>query len=146
MRDVYLPIKIRRMKHKISHISLMVREYDEGIAFYTEVIGFELLEDTDMGNGKRWVRLGPEGAGPDAVGLVLMKASKPEQQDRVGDQTGNKVFLFLDTDDFDRDYARLQSHGVTFCEPQPRHEAWGTVIVFEDLYGNKIDLIERVNQ
>lgn len=126
------------MKH-IGAISLVVRDYDEAINFYVNKLGFTLLEDTDMGNGKRWVTVSPH----DSTGacLLLAKAVSPEQESRIGDQTGGRVFLFLHTDNFQRDYEAMQSNGVHFLE-EPRNEAYGTVVVFEDLFGNKWDLLE----
>jgi len=124
----------------IGHIALMVRDYNEAVEFYVGKLGFELTEDTDLGDGKRWVCVRPVGSC--GTGLVLSKAVTPEQLARVGNQTGGKVFLFIETDDFQRDYERLKDCGVRFQEA-PRHEPYGTVAVFEDLYGNKIDLIQR---
>ena len=126
------------MKH-IGAISLVVRDYDEAIDFYVNKLGFTLLEDTDMGNGKRWVIVSPH----DSTGacLLLAKAASPEQESRIGNQTGGRVFLFLHTDDFWRDYESMKANGVRFLE-EPRNEAYGTVVVFEDLYGNKWDLLE----
>jgi len=128
------------MPSAIVQLALLVREYDEAIHFYIEKLGFDLLEDTDLGSGKRWVRIAPPGGA--GAQLLLSRATTPEQQARVGNQTGGKVFLFIETDDFARDYAALQGHGVRFTGP-PRREAYGTVVVFEDLYGNKYDLIQR---
>ncbi|HLZ74438.1 VOC family protein [Phenylobacterium sp.] len=118
--------------------ALLVRDYDEAIAFYVGQAGFTLSSDTDQGGGKRWVVVTPPGGGP---GLLLARASGPEQIARVGDQTGGRVFLFLETDDFARDHARMTAAGVRFLEA-PRHEPYGVVAVFEDLYGNRFDLIE----
>lgn len=126
------------MSRRLSLTALVVRDYDEAIAFYVGNAGFDLVEDTDQGGGKRWVVVAP-GAG--SGGLLLAKASGPEQAARVGDQTGGRVFLFLETDDFAGDHARMTASGVRFLEP-PRHEPYGTVAVFEDLYGNRWDLIE----
>jgi catechol 2,3-dioxygenase-like lactoylglutathione lyase family enzyme len=127
------------VKQKIGCIALLVRDYDEAISFYTSKLGFDLIEDTDLGNGKRWVLVAP----PNAEScLLLAKASSPDQEKRVGDQTGGRVFLFLHTDDFWRDYREMKSRGVAFCE-EPRAESYGTVVVFEDLYGNKWDLLEE---
>jgi lactoylglutathione lyase len=124
----------------ISHIAVVVRDYDEAIAFYTVVLGFEMIEDTDLGEGKRWVIVRPPGS--DGTSLLLAKAVTPEQESRIGNQTGGRVFLFLDTDDFWRAYHDMITRGIQFTE-QPRHEAYGTVAVFLDLYGNKWDLVER---
>jgi catechol 2,3-dioxygenase-like lactoylglutathione lyase family enzyme len=121
-------------------LALVVREYDEAIRFYVDTLGFELLEDTDLGEGKRWVRAAPRGGG--GVGLLLARAVTPEQRSRIGDQTGGRVFLFLDTDDFQRDFDALRAKGVRFIRG-PTEESYGTVAVFLDLYGNKIDLIQR---
>lgn len=117
----------------VRQVALLVREYDEALAFYVGVLGLELVEDTDLGGGKRWVRVGE---------LLLARAVGDEQLSRVGNQTGGRVFLFVETDDFARDHARLVAAGVRFLE-QPRHESYGTVAVFMDLYGNKLDLIGR---
>jgi catechol 2,3-dioxygenase-like lactoylglutathione lyase family enzyme len=127
------------MKQKISSLALVVRDYDEAISFYTQKLRFQLLEDMDMGEGKRWVRIAPPGAAETC--LLLAKATTPRQEDFVGNQTGGRVFLILDTDDFYRDYGYMKSQGVKFLE-EPRAEIYGTVVVFEDLYGNKWDLIE----
>jgi catechol 2,3-dioxygenase-like lactoylglutathione lyase family enzyme len=125
----------------LAHIAIVVRDYDEAIAWYTRSLGFELLEDTLLAPGKRWVVVKPRGN--TGSSLLLAKAANPEQTSRIGNQTGGRVFLFLHTDDFQRDYASYLAQGVKFVEQQPRHEAYGTVIVFEDLYGNRWDLIER---
>jgi catechol 2,3-dioxygenase-like lactoylglutathione lyase family enzyme len=125
---------------RIAQVTVVVREYDEAIRFYTETLGFRLLEDTDLGGGKRWVRVAPAGAA--GAELLLARAATPEQEACVGNQTGGRVSLFLETDDFERDYAALRGRGVVFARP-PREESYGTVAVFVDLYGNKIDLIER---
>ncbi len=126
---------------RITQIAITVREYDEAIAFYVGTLGFTLAEDTDMGAGKRWVRVVPPGDGG-GTGLLLARATTPEQIASVGNQTGGRVFLFLETDDFRRDYDLYRSRGVVFTGA-PRQESYGTVAVFQDLYGNKIDLIER---
>jgi catechol 2,3-dioxygenase-like lactoylglutathione lyase family enzyme len=123
----------------IGCVSLLVRDYDEAIAYYTTTLGFDLVEDTELGGGKRWVLVAP---GRGGTALLLARAATPEQAARVGDQTGGRVFLFLHTDDFWRDYDALKSRGVAFIE-EPRHETYGTVVVFRDLYGNKWDLVER---
>lgn len=126
-------------KKSIMHISLVVRDYDEAIAFYTEKLGFRLIEDRDKGDNLRWVTVAP--AGSDAPSLVLGKATTPEQVSFIGNQTGGRVFLFLQTDDFWQDYQNMKEKGVVFLEA-PREEPYGTVAIFEDLYGNKWDLIE----
>ena len=123
----------------LTTIALVVRDYDEAIAFYTQMLGFTLVEHTDLGNGKRWVRV-KAGQGAE---LLLAKAVTPEQESRIGNQAGGRVFLFLETDDFNRDYQLFQSRGVHFLE-SPRREPYGTVAVFVDLYGSKFDLIERM--
>jgi catechol 2,3-dioxygenase-like lactoylglutathione lyase family enzyme len=128
------------MQQSLAHIALVVRDYDEAIAYYTQVLGFELLEDETRGPGKRWVLVAPRGNR--GTSLLLARAANPEQQSRVGNQTGGRVFLFLHTDDFQRDYQALRAHDVKFVE-EPRYETYGTVVVFEDLYGNRWDLIER---
>jgi catechol 2,3-dioxygenase-like lactoylglutathione lyase family enzyme len=123
---------------RIATVAIVVADYDEAIGWYTAKLGFTLFEDTDLGAGKRWVTVGP---GRGGVRLLLARASGQAEQSRIGDQTGGRVFLFLETDDFARDHAAMQAGGVTFQEP-PRHEAYGTVAVFADLYGNKWDLIQ----
>lgn len=125
---------------RLAHTALLVRDYDEAIAYFTGLLGFSLFEDTDLGNGKRWVVVGPPGEGGST--LLLARAASPDQMARIGDQTGGRVFLFVHTDDFWRDYRRMAEQGVEFVE-QPRVEQYGTVVVFRDLYGNKWDLIER---
>jgi catechol 2,3-dioxygenase-like lactoylglutathione lyase family enzyme len=127
------------MHRSIALISLVVRDYDEAIAFYRGALGFELLEDTPQPDGKRWVVVAP--AGGTGASLLLARAAGEVQAARVGDQTGGRVFLFLETDDFQRDYARFSAAGVRFVRP-PKREPYGTVAVFEDLYGNRWDLIE----
>lgn len=127
------------MQHKLAHIALVVRDYDEAIQFYTEILGFTLVEDTQLSDTKRWVIVAPKGS--DGCSLLLAKAANEEQESRIGNQTGGRVFLFLHTDDLQRDYNVLQSKGVTFVR-HPATEAWGTVAVFKDLYGNLWDLIE----
>ena len=125
---------------KLAQLALVVREYDEAIAWYTRVLGFALVEDTLQGPGKRWVVVRPPG--PGGADLLLARAANAEQESRVGNQTGGRVFLFLHTDDFWREHRALTAHGVTFVNG-PREEAYGTVAVFEDLYGNRWDLIGR---
>ena len=125
------------MPQRLTLTALLVRDYDTAIDFYVRKVGFDLAEDTDMGGGKRWVVVRPPGS---EGGLLLAKAVG--DQDRVvGDQGGGRVFLFLQTDDFGRDQGRMVTAGVRFLEA-PRHEPYGTVAVFEDLYGNKWDLIQ----
>jgi catechol 2,3-dioxygenase-like lactoylglutathione lyase family enzyme len=122
---------------------LVVRDYDEAIAFYTSALGFELLEDSRLSETKRWVRVAPaESQGP---ALLLAQAATPEQASRIGNQTGGRVAFFLHTDNFRRDYDAFCSRGVEFLEP-PRVEEYGTVAVFADLYGNRWDLIEPRRQ
>ena len=127
------------MPQRLGHVALVVRDYDEAIAFYTQSLGFQLIEDTDLGNGKRWVLVRPPGS--TGTDLLLAKAVNPEQASRIGNQTGGRVFLFLHTDDFWRDYRAMTARGVKFVRP-PSEESYGTVAVFEDLYGNKWDLIQ----
>ncbi len=127
------------MAQRLGHVALVVREYDEAIAFYTQLLGFRLIEDTDLENGKRWVLVRPPGS--TGTDLLLAKAVNPEQASRIGNQTGGRVFLFLHTDDFWRDYRAMTARGVKFVRP-PSEESYGTVAVFEDLYGNKWDLIQ----
>jgi catechol 2,3-dioxygenase-like lactoylglutathione lyase family enzyme len=126
-------------KQRLAAVALVVRDYDEAKDYYARVLGFDVVEDVDQGNGKRWIVVAPPGS--DAH-LVLAQASKPDQLMRVGDQTGGRVFLFLETDNFQRDYEAYLEHGVAFRE-LPRYEEYGTVAVFADLYGNLWDLIER---
>lgn len=125
----------------ISQVALLVRDYDDAIRFFTQELRFVLLEDTPLAGGKRWVRVAP--AGGAGAALVLAKAVTPDQERAVGNQAGGRVFMFLHTSDFRTDYEHLQAHGVRFTE-QPRHEPYGTVVVFLDLYGNKWDLIGPV--
>ena len=119
--------------------ALVVRDYDEAIDWYTRVLGFELREDTPMPGGKRWVRVAP--AGSRETSILLAQATTPAHLASVGCQAGGRVFLFLHTDDFAAEHARMSALGVHFVET-PRHEAYGTVVVFEDLYGNRWDLIQ----
>ena len=127
------------MTQHLGSISLLVRDYDEAKAWYAGTLGFDVVEDTPQGEGRRWLLLAPPGARE--TRLLLARAATPEQAARIGDQAGGRVFLFLNTDDFERDYAALRSRGVRFLEA-PRHEAYGTVAVFEDLYGNRWDLLQ----
>jgi catechol 2,3-dioxygenase-like lactoylglutathione lyase family enzyme len=121
-------------------VTLVVRDYDEALGFYVEALGFELVEDTPVDEGKRWVVIAPE-ARRSATALLLARAADDRQRARVGDQTGGRVGFFLYTDDFARDHQRMTARGVRFVEP-PRREAYGVVAVFEDLYGNRWDIIE----
>ena len=131
------------MRQSIGQVALVVRDHDEAIAYYTSVLGFELMENSVDGAGKRWVVVAPPGSsGPQ---LLLARATTPEQFARVGNQTGGRVFLFLHTDDFWRDFRLLKSRGVAFREV-PREEPYGTVAVFEDLYGNRWDLVQPAEQ
>lgn len=129
------------MKQTLSQVAIVVRDYDEAIAWYTRCLGWKLVEDSDLGQGKRWVLIKPPGE--EGAGLLLAKATTPEQLAAIGNQTGGRVFLFLHTDDFHRDYNSMKQKGVVFLS-EPRREPYGTVVVFIDLYGNKWDLIERV--
>ncbi|HEY8265555.1 MAG TPA: VOC family protein [Steroidobacteraceae bacterium] len=128
------------MNARITQLALLVRDYDEAIGFFTRALGFELLEDTALAAGKRWVRVAPHGER--GAALLLARAATPEQERAVGNQSGGRVFLFLETDDFARERARMLAEGVRFLE-EPRRESYGTVAVFLDLYGNKWDLIGR---
>lgn len=128
------------MRHSIVHIALVVRDYDEAIAFYTQKLGFTLVEDTyQPERDKRWVTVAPAGANGGTT-LLLARASTPEQARFIGDQAGGRVFLFLHTDDFWRDFRQMTAAGVRFVRP-PSVASYGTVAVFEDLYGNRWDLI-----
>jgi len=127
---------------RIGAVSLLVREYDEAIDWFTRALGFTLIEDTPLPGTKRWVVVAPPGG---EMRLLLARAATPEQEARIGDQAAGRVFLFLYTDDFSRDHARMRSLGVRFVE-EPRSEAYGTVAVFEDLYGNRWDLIEPLSR
>ncbi|HEY2786983.1 MAG TPA: VOC family protein [Fimbriiglobus sp.] len=130
------------MSQSLTRVALVVRDYDEAIAYFTNCLGFELVEDTPLGRGKRWVVVAPRGGS--GAALLLAKAATPRQIDRVGDQTGGRVFLFLQTDDFDRDYGNMKAKGVQFVE-ELRKEEYGKVVVFEDLYGNRWDLVGPVS-
>ena len=126
-------------KLSLVQLSLVVRDYDEAIAWYTGVLGFELLADEPRGDGKRWVVVAPPGGS--GAKLLLAQAANDAQRAAIGNQTGGRVFLFLHTDDFRRDHARFGAGGARFIE-SPREEEYGTVAVFEDLYGNRWDLIQ----
>jgi catechol 2,3-dioxygenase-like lactoylglutathione lyase family enzyme len=127
------------MKQFIAHLALVVKDYDEAIAFYTKKLGFRVKEDTVLSETKRWVLITPPGEGQ--CSLLLARAATPEQMQVVGNQTGGRVFLFLFTDDFYRDYEAMLGKGIHFVRP-PAREEYGTVAVFADLYGNLWDLIE----
>jgi len=130
------------MNQRLAHIALVVRDYDEAIAFYTEKLKFKLIEDTKLSEEKRWVLVSPPGG--DSCNLLLAKASSEKQIASIGNQTGGRVFLFLHTDDFWRDHKNLVEQKIKFVR-EPVEEAWGTVAVFEDLYGNLWDLIQPKN-
>ncbi len=127
------------MTQKIGYVTLLVREYDEAIDFYTRKLGFLVKEDTRIDEHKRWVLVTPPSN--EGTHLLLARAATAAQQELIGNQTGGRVFLFLHTDDFWRDYENMRSKGVHFLE-EPRDEKYGRVVVFEDLYGNKWDLLE----
>lgn len=127
------------MSQAIATIALVVAEYDEAVAFYRDRLGFALVEDTDLGDGKRWVVVAPPGAR--GARLLLARAEGIEQRAAIGRQAGGRVMLFLETEDFAADHLRMVAAGVTFLQA-PRHEPYGSVAVFVDLYGNKWDLIE----
>ncbi len=126
------------MKQQIAHIALVVDDYDDAIRFYTEKLNFILIEDTVLSETKRWVKVAPKNS--DGCCLLLAKAANEEQRSRIGNQTGGRVFLFLNTDDFWRDYKNMQEKGISFVR-EPVVESYGTVAVFKDLYGNLWDLI-----
>ena len=130
-------------RRSVATVALVVANYDEAVRWYVERLGFVLTEDVDLGGGKRWVTVAP--ANGQGARLLLAEASGEEQASRIGNQTGGRVFLFLETDDFARDHQAMLARGVEFREA-PRHEAYGTVAVFSDLYGNLWDLIEPKRQ
>lgn len=130
------------MAQSLAHVALLVRDYDEAIAFFRDTLGFALTEDTPMPEpGKRWVTVAPPGAAAGGASLLLARATNPEQVRAIGDQAGGRVFLFLATDDFARDHAAMHAKGVRFVR-EPMHTDYGTVAVFLDLYGNRWDLVE----
>jgi catechol 2,3-dioxygenase-like lactoylglutathione lyase family enzyme len=131
------------MTRHLAAVALVVRDYDEALDFYIGKLGFDLVEDTKLSDGKRWVLVAPRGA--KEMRLLLAKADGAEQETRIGNQAGGRVFLFLHTDDFERDHEAYRARGVRFLEP-PRHESYGTVAVFADLYGNKWDLIQPASR
>ncbi len=130
------------MKQRLVQVTVVVADYDEAIKFYTEVLNFNLIEDTQLSETKRWVLISPPGSVECC--LLLAKAANDEQKSRIGNQTGGRVFLFLHTDNFEHDYGNLKSNDVKIVRG-PVVEEYGTVLVFEDLYGNLIDLIEPVH-
>ena len=127
------------MKQRIAHIAIVVEDYDEAISFYRDKLHFDLIEDTSLSETKRWVLVRPKGS--DGACLLLAQASGDHQKSRIGDQTGGRVFLFLHTDDFERDYQNLINQNIRIVR-EPVKEEWGTVCVFADLYGNLWDMIE----
>jgi len=128
---------------RITQFTITVRDYDEAIAFYVDALGFRVIEDTVLSPTKRWVRVAPPAPpGSDAPTILLARAASPEQLASVGNQTGGRVFVFLETDDLRRDYDAMRARGVEFVRP-PAEEPFGIVAVFKDLYGNLFDLIER---
>ncbi|WP_462172087.1 VOC family protein [Pseudoalteromonas xiamenensis] len=129
----------KSVKQRIGSIALVVENYDDAIEFYTQKLQFAVVEDTDLGGGKRWVLISPPNS--NGTNLLLAKATTSEQKATIGYQTGGRVFLFLHTNDFWRDYESMRNNGVTFHE-NPRVEPYGTVAVFQDLYGNKWDLLQ----
>ena len=129
------------MRQSIAHVALLVADYDEAIRFYTDRLHFTLVQDTyQPEQDKRWVEVSPPGS--HGTTLILARASNEEQRRYIGDQAGGRVFLFLDTDDFQRDYEEMRANGIRFVR-EPKQTEYGTVAVFEDLYGNRWDLIER---
>ena len=128
------------MKQNIGQLAIVVRDYDEAIAFYTKKLSFQLIEDTPLSDTKRWVVIAPNGSS--GCSLLLAKATNEEQTSRIGNQTGGRVFLFLFTNNFWKDYKHMQEKGIEF-KGEPREEPYGTVVVFKDLYGNLWDFIEK---
>jgi catechol 2,3-dioxygenase-like lactoylglutathione lyase family enzyme len=126
----------------LGYVALVVRDYDEAIAFFTRTLNFTVVEDTRLSETKRWVLVAPPGS--HGTSLLLARAATPEQTSRIGNQTGGRVFLFLHTDDFWRDYREMTERKVRFTR-EPREEPYGTVAVFEDLYGNQWDLLQLKN-
>lgn len=130
------------MPQSLAHVALVVRDYDEAIAWFTDMLGFTLVADVyQPEQGKRWVLVAPPGAPAGGASLLLARASTPEQEAFIGDQAGGRVFLFLRTDDFDRDFAAMTARGIAFVRP-PAVQPYGKVAVFLDLYGNRWDLVE----
>jgi catechol 2,3-dioxygenase-like lactoylglutathione lyase family enzyme len=131
------------MKQNIGYVAFLVPDYDEAIVWFTETLGFTLIEDTPLGEGKRWALVAPPG--PAGTRLVLAEPADERQRARIGDQTGGRVFLFLHTDDFWRDHSAMNAKGVRFLE-NPRNEAYGWVAVFEDKWGNRWDLLQLADK
>ncbi len=127
------------MKQSLARIALLVSDYDEAITFFTQKLNFDLVEDTRLSDSKRWVVVCP--SGDNGCALLLAKAANAHQQSRIGDQTGGRVFLFLYTDDLERDYRNMKENGIEFVR-EPANESWGRVAVFRDLCGNLWDLIQ----
>jgi len=127
------------MTQTLGHVALVVRDYDEALAFFTSKLNFRVVEDTRLSADKRWLLIAPPGS--EGTTLLLARAATPEQASRIGNQTGGRVFLFLHTDDFWHDYREMTARKVKFTR-EPREEAYGTVAVFEDLYGNQWDLLQ----
>ena len=128
-----------RMSQSIATVSLLVADYDDGISFYCDTLGFDLVADADMGGGKRWVVVAPPGR--TGAQLLLAKADGEAQRAAIGNQGGGRVMFFLESNNFLKDHAAMLERGVSFLE-EPRHESYGSVAVFQDLYGNKWDLIQ----
>ena len=130
------------MKQKIAHIALLVADYDEAISFYVDKLHFDLIEDTALSETKRWVLVAPKGS--QDFSLLLAKADGAIQKQSIGNQSGGRIFLFLNTDNFDRDYQNLKDNNIEIVR-EPKTEAYGKVLVFKDIYGNLWDLIQRNN-
>ena len=130
------------VRQRLAHIALVVRDYDEAINFFVKLLGFQLIADEyQPGQDKRWVLVAPPGSGPDGASILLARASTEEQAKAIGNQSGGRVFLFLQTDDFDRDYSAMLAKGIRFVR-EPATHAYGKVAVFGDLYGNLWDLVQ----
>lgn len=130
------------VRQSLRHVALIVRDYDEAIQFFVELLGFELLSDEyQQEQDKRWVVVVPPGSGPEGSSILLARASNDEQAKAIGNQSGGRVFLFLETDDFDRDFAAMAAKGIRFVR-EPATQAYGKVAMFEDLYGNLWDLVQ----
>ena len=130
------------MRQSLKHVALIVRDYDEAISFFVELVGFKLVADEyQPEQDKRWVLIAPPGAGPDGASILLARAANDEQAAAIGNQSGGRVFLFLETDDFDRDFLAMTAKGIRFIR-EPATQAYGKVAVFEDLYGNWWDLVQ----